>query len=127
MSEPFVYHKDPAEVEKLTRGQLLTYAQDIVCRRAAKIRALEYVLISLGHASGWDHDNAATHDVLGGIVTALGLMIAKGKDQVVRGVKVDPLIDDVVKAIRSSLISEITARSSRADEPAAPDPDEAAA
>src|ERR1700735_3110088 len=115
MSEPFVYYTDHAEVEKLTRGQLLTYAQDIVCRRTAKIRALEYVLISIGHTSGWDQDNAATHDVLGGLVTALGLMIAKGKDQVVRGVKVDPLIEDIVKSVRSSLISEIKARSLRVE------------
>jgi hypothetical protein len=87
-------------------GQVLGYVKDHLLKEAARVRGLEEKLIELGHASGWDAGRRAAHDAMCASALIVESLIAVGADQVKRGVKLSPVIEEAVKVARSSLIAE---------------------
>lgn len=106
----FPYYRDTEAVKAAARGQLLSYVETVLQLRAEHIRELEESLIRIGHSTRWHEENAPSHDAMCAAALAFTRVIARGKDQIQRGVKVDPLIEDIVAAVRSSLIADIMAR-----------------
>jgi hypothetical protein len=103
---------DMAKIREMSRGQIMGYVRDILLDRAKFIRVREEsAVLRLGFGD-WDASLKATHDALSAAALAIEAIITKGKDQVSRGVNVDPLVDNVVEVIRSGLIQEITNRQS---------------
>lgn len=98
--------RDPEKIAAMTRGQLLVHVRDVLLTRADRVRRLEEGLIKIGHATEWHAENREAHDAMCAAAAGYEKIIEAGRDQVKRGVKVNPLIDAVVDALRSSLISE---------------------
>jgi hypothetical protein len=103
---------DPATFKEMRNGQILAYVRDNLLRRADRIRTIEERLIEIGHASGWHAENRAAHDAMCAAAALVEAIIAVGKDQEQRGVKLSPVVGGAVEAARSSLIAEaVRARS----------------
>jgi hypothetical protein len=102
----------PATFKDMRNGQILAYVRDNLLDRAERIRKLEDRLIEIGHTTDWHAENRAAHAAMCAAAALVEAIIAVGKDQEQRGVKLSPVVEGAVEAARSSLIAEaVRARS----------------